>query len=302
MRIRYKIIAPLIVLVSAWLAGCNGEDGLADAYGNFESDEVIVSAETSGRLVRFAVDEGDQLVAGAVVAVVDTVQLSLERAQLMAQRGAVRARMPGVAAQVEVLEEQRRVALRDMERLQNLVAEGAATQKQLDDVEGQLRVIDRQMASVRTQNPPLIAELDVVNARLAQIDDRIARSTVKNPVDGTVLLVYAEQFELTAVARPLYKIAPLDTMYLRAYISGAQLPQIALGQEVTVAIDHDETTNENLRGVITWVSDQAEFTPKLIQTKEERVNLVYAFKVRVANADGRVKLGMPGEVWLGEQP
>ncbi len=301
MNTRVSISALVVSLFLVGLLGCNGDNGLADAYGNFESDDVIVSAEASGRLLRFGADEGDRLGSGVVVAVVDTTQLVLERAQLVAQRRAIRARMPGVVAQVDVLQEQRDIALRDRERLKNLVAEGAATQKQLDDVDGQLRVLDRQMASVRTQNPPLVAELDVVSTRLAQIDDRIARSTVVNPVEGTVLLTYAEQSELTGAGQPLYKIAPLDTVYLRAYISGAQLSRIAIGQEVTVAIDRDATSESNLTGIVTWVSDQAEFTPKLIQTKEERVNLVYAFKVRVANPDGRIKLGMPGEVWLSNE-
>lgn len=288
-----------VVLVSALLIGaCGNRTDLADAYGNFESDEITVSAETSGRLIRFDVEEGDVLGAGAQVALVDTVQLDLQRMQLLAQRNAIGARAPGIVAQIDVLEEQRRLAERERERILNLLADGAATQKQLDDIEGQIEVLGRQIASVRTQNAPLSAELSVVDAQLRQVEDRIKRSRVVNPVGGTVLLTYAEQHELVGTGQPLYKIARLDTVTLRAYVSGAQLSALRYGQEVAVEIDEDATTNTRLAGVITWISAQAEFTPKLIQTKEERVNLVYAFKVRVPNPHGAVKLGMPGEVWL----
>jgi HlyD family secretion protein len=296
-RQRTVLVASTAVLVLI-ASGCRGRSELADAYGNFESDEILISSEATGVLNRFDVSEGDQLFAGQLVGHVDTVQLSLQRDQLEAQRRAVRSRTPSILAQIEVIEEQRRVATKDRERIENLLSQGASTPKQLDDVNGQINVLDRQMASIRTQNAPLVAELDVIGAQQALLEYRITRSRIVNPVAGTVLLTYAEAHELTAPGRPLYKIAKLDTMDLRAYVSGAQLSHVRIGQTVSVEIDSDSDENVRLPGTVTWISPQAEFTPKLIQTKEERVNLVYAMKVRVANTNGLVKLGMPGEVWF----
>lgn len=285
-----------ILVLAVVLAGCFGNGERSDAYGNFEATEVLISSEAGGRLLSFNVEEGQFLAAGEVVGLVDTLQLSLKRDQLQASREAVRSRIAGVLAQIEVLEEQKQVALIEKNRIERLLQDRAATQKQLDDVEGQIRVLDRQMQSIRTQNATILSEIDALDAQIAQLDDQIDRSVIVNPIDGTVLVTYAEAHELTAPSKPLYKVADLGTMYLRAYISGAQLPHLTLGQGVDVLVDEDEDANRSLPGEVTWIASQAEFTPKLIQTKEERVALVYAFKVRVANPEGRLKIGMPGEV------
>jgi HlyD family secretion protein len=281
-------------------AGCSGGEAASDAYGNFEATEVLISSQATGKLLSFTAEEGETLPAGQVVGLVDTLQLALKRAQLTANRQAVRSKISGVVAQIEVLEEQKRVAQVEKARIEKLLEASAATQKQLDDVDGQLRVLDRQIQSIRTQNATILSEIEALDAQIAQLDDLIDKSVLVNPVAGTVLVTYAEPHELTAPGQPLYKIADLDTMELRAYVSGAQLPQVRLGQAVEVVIDADAKSTRSLPGTITWIAAQAEFTPKLIQTREERVNLVYAFKVRVANPDGALKIGMPGEVRFKE--
>ena len=286
----------LILSAAGALAGCAGDETGSDAYGNFEASEVLVSSEVSGRLVAFGVREGETLETNQEVGLVDTVQLSLRRDQIRAQREAVRSRLGGIAAEMDVLQEQLQVAETERARAAALLEDGAATQKQMDDVAGQIRVLSRQTQAIRTRNAPVFAEIEVLNAELAVVNDQIRRSRILNPVRGTVLSTYAEASELTTQGKPLYEIAPLDTLHLRAYMSGAQLPHVRVGQTVTVVIDEDEDSNRELEGVISWIASDAEFTPRPIQTKEERVNLVYAFKVRVANPDGRLKIGMPGEV------
>lgn len=291
----------ILVVAGALLAGCSKGEEAADAYGNFEATEILISSEANGRLLSFKAEEGQSITAGEVVGLVDTLQLALKRAQLQANRQAVRSRIAGVVAQIEVLEEQKRVALTEQDRLERLLQDQAATQKQLDDVKGQISVLDRRIEQIRTQNATILGEIEALDAQIAQLDDLIQKSVIVNPVAGTVLVTYTEPHELTAQGKSLYKIANLETMYLRAYVSGAQLPHIRLGQSVEVLIDEDRVTMRSLAGEISWISSQAEFTPKLIQTKEERVNLVYAFKVRIPNPDGVLKIGMPGEVQF-EQP
>lgn len=282
------------------MAGCSNNDRRADAYGNFEATEVLVSAETAGRLIEFDIDEGMPVDAGAIVGVIDTVQLSLRRSQLRASRRAVRSKLGEIAAQTNVLEEQRRVAQTERDRVTRLLRDQAATTKQLDDVEGEIAVINRRVEQADAQRASVRSEIEALNAQIAQVDDQIDRSVITNPIRGTVLTKFVEQHELVAPGRPLYNVADLSTMELRAYVSGAQLPHIRLGQDVEVQVDESESGNRTMRGEITWVAGEAEFTPKLIQTKEERVNLVYAFKVRVSNPEGVLKVGMPGEVWLGD--
>lgn len=294
---------PILLLLAAglWMSGCANNGDLADAYGTFEAPETLISAEASGRLLHFDVNEGDVLTAGQVVGVVDTTQLVLQRAGLEAKRQAIRARTPGIVAQIDVLQEQKRVAEVEHQRLQNLFADQAATQQQLDDLTGRLSVLDRQIEQIRTQHAPLVAEIEATDAQIAQVNDLIARSTLTNPIDGTVLVTFAQPHEVVAPGKPLYKIADLSSLDLRAYVSGAQLPHLRLGQTVEVQIDESATENRTLSGEITWIAADAEFTPKIIQTKEERVNLVYALKVRVPNPDGALKIGMPGEVWVREE-
>lgn len=277
-------------------AGCGNGEPESDAYGNFRATETTISAQTAGQLLAFTADEGRVLQAGQVVGLVDTTQLALSRAQVRASRDAVRSRIAGVLAQIEVLETQRDVALREKERVEQLLRDQAATPKQLDDLDGQLRVLDRQVQSIRTQNATILGEIAALDAQIALIDDQIRRSILLNPVAGTVLIAHTEPFEQTAPGRPLYTIANLDTLELRAYITGAQLPQVRIGQEVEVLIDGADGAISTQAGEVVWIASEAEFTPRTIQTREERVNLVYAIDIRVPNPDGTLKIGMPGEV------
>lgn len=278
------------------LSSCNGGEPLSDAYGNFEATEVLVSAEASGKLLAFTAEEGLRLSRNEVVGLIDTTQLALKRKQLTATRSTIRSRLTGVQRQIEVVETQLEIALKEKRRIEQLLQDQAATGKQLDDVSGQIQVFERQISALSSQNGTIFSEMAALDVQIEQVDDQLARSRIVNPVNGTVLTTHIEPGELAVQGRPLFKIADLETMYLRAYVTGAQLPGIRLGQEVTVLIDENATANQALTGTIIWISDQAEFTPKLIQTKEERVSLVYAIKIRVANAAGLIKIGMPGEV------
>ena len=290
----YSLLSALAIVVL--LAGCGSDDRVSDAYGNFEATEVLISSEAAGRIMVFDVEEGSELGAGQTIGHVDTVQLALQRDQLIANRAALQSRIDGVLTQIHVLDEQRRVATVELDRIRRLMEARAATQKQLDDIEGQISVIDRQILSTRSQNATIRREIDAVDAQIRQIEDRIRRSIIVNPVPGTVLVKVAEAYEQIGVGSPLYKIADLSSMYLRAYVSGDQLPALSLGQNVTVLVDKNRSENQSLEGQVSWIASDAEFTPKTIQTKEERVDLVYAFKVRVLNPDGLIKIGMPGEV------
>ena len=287
----------LLSILPLVLAACSGSDAdFADAFGNFEAREVTVSAEASGRILHMAAREGEALSAGAVAVVIDSVQLVLQREQVEARLAAARSRFPGIAAQEQVLKTQLEVARRELDRVEALLDGGAATTKQRDDLEGQIRVLEGQLAAIRTGNAPVFAELDLIRAQMRALEDQITRTRLRNPIAGTVLLATAEPGELAAPGRPLYRIAPLDTLDLRAYVGGDQLGSLALGQEVGVVVDGPDGTLIDRTGRVSWIASEAEFTPKLIQTREERVSLVYAFKVRVPNPDGVLKIGMPAEV------
>ncbi len=285
----------LFLIIVMLLAACSGKNDRSDAYGNFEVDDVMISAEASGKLLTFTAIEGKSLSAGELVAVIDTTDLVLKRSQFDAQKTSISARIDNIRAQIEVQKQQKQNLLTDKARIEKLLKDGAATQKQLDDVNGQIDLVDRQIASINTQFASVNAELEVVNTQIAQLEESISKCKIYNPSEGIVLEKFAEPNEITAFGKPLYKIADMNEMILRVYISGDQLPNIKLGQEVEVLIDQDKKTNRKLTGVVSWVSETAEFTPKIIQTKEERVNMVYAVKVRVKN-DGSLKIGMPGEV------
>jgi len=278
-----------------FLAGCSG-NGRSDGYGNFESTEVIVSSEASGKLLYFGVHEGDRLARGTVAAKVDTLQLHLEWLRLEAERKAVAEKRNEVAAEAGIYLQQRRNLQHDIERYRRLLKAGAVAPRQLEDLENQARVLERQAGSVASRNPGITGQQGSLDARIAQIRDQILKATVRNPVDGTVLVTYAEQGELAAYGKALYKIANLDAMYLRAYLSGSQLSRLAVGDEVDVLFDGAKPASGLLRGRVTWISPKAEFTPKIIQTREDRVSMVYAVKVLVSNPGGVLKIGMPGEI------
>lgn len=273
-----------------------------DAYGNFEATEVVVSSQTSGQIERFTPTEGTRLERGAVVAVIDTTQLALEREQVMAQRAATGSRGTEVSRQLQVLEVQRDIAQRTYERTRRLHDQQAATAQQLDQAERDYRTLVAQIEAVRAQRQSVGAEVASADARVAQIRERIGRSTVTNPQAGTVLTTYARAGEVVQPGQPLYKIANLDTLVLRAYLVQSQLAGVRLGQTVQVHYDSGADARATVPGTVAWVSPKAEFTPTPVQTRDERADLVYAVKIQVANRDGALKIGMPADVTLGAAP
>jgi HlyD family secretion protein len=288
-----------LLLLSFFLASCLNQEPLADAYGNFEAREVIIAAEYPGQILSLDVEEGQTLAAGDTVAQIDTSSLHLKKNQLLATIRSVRQKLFNVQPQLNVLLQQQRNLEREIQRLEKLVADQVAPQKQLDELQGQLQLVQQQYAAANRQNADannsILSEIQPLEAQIAQIAHQIARSTVINPIQGTVLLKLAEPFEMASPGKPLYKIANLADMTLRVFVSGNQLPNINIGQSVTVLVDLDKENNRALPGTVTWISSKAEFTPRVVQTKEQRVNLVYAVKIKVNN-DGTLKIGMPAEV------
>ena len=291
----FKIIFGLII-TSSLLISCNSNKDLADGYGNFEAIETIISAESNGKLMSFKINEGQIIQKGTNVGYIDTIQLSLKKEQLIASKTVIASKSKGILSQINVLKSQLKTANVSKNRIENLIKENAGTQKQLDDINGKIDMINQQIISVETQNAPIINELKSLDIQVQQLNDQIQKGVLTNPVSGTVLVKYAEPSEITAFGKPLYKIADLSTMQLRVYVSETQLSTIEIGQEVTIKIDEGNDM-KSMMGKITWIASEAEFTPKIIQTKEERVNLVYAVKIDVKN-DGSLKIGMPGEMWI----
>ena len=289
------IIIPVLFTVFGFTA-CSDEDK-ADGYGNFEATEVIISSEAQGKINYFKAREGDIIAPGTQVALIDTTQLHLEKQQLEASKKTVASQSRGVFSQIDILNEKLKLAEREEKRVNNLFAEKAATQRQVDQAESQVQVIKEEIRNVRTKNAPIVNESQMIDAQIAKINDLIEKSLVENPIQGTVLATYAETGEVTGFGKPLYKIANLDVLTLRVYISELGLSDIELGQEVRVEVDSQKEDMKSFPGKITWISSSAEFTPKTIQTREERVNLVYAVDIDVEN-DGSLKIGMPAEMWL----
>jgi HlyD family secretion protein len=285
-------LLPVILVLLA--AGCHRGESDADAWGTFEADEVIIASETSGRIVQMNVTEGSVVAGGAVIAVTDTTMLVLQRAELAAVTAQAQARLAGIAAQDAVIGQQIDNLTVNIDRVRRMLADGAATQKQLDDLTGQMEVLRKQSDANNTQRSAVAAELLGVKAKQALLDEQIARSTICAPFDATVIEKYASAFEVTAAGKPLVKLADMKTMKLNVWVSGAQLAEVIPGKTCTVRIDDGEKGYSEFTGTITHVSDKAEFTPKIIQTKEERVTLVYAVTIMVEN-DGSIKSGMPGE-------
>lgn len=287
-----KYLIPFIAII---LAACSGKENQSDAYGNFEVDDIMISAESTGKLLYFIAEEGKNIPAGLLMAVIDTSDLVLKRNQLLAQQRTASSKIENIRSQTEVQKQQQVNLMTDKDRIEKLLKDGAATKKQLDDINGQLDLLKTQIASTNTQYLTISAEIEVYNTQIAQVNESIRKCSIYNPLDGIVLEKFTEQSEIVTFGKPLYKIAGMEEMTLRVYISGDQLPIIKIEKEVEVLIDQDKKTNRKLTGTVSWVSETAEFTPKIIQTKEERVNMVYAVKVKVKN-DGSLKIGMPGEV------
>ena len=313
----HALIATILLLL---VASCGNNSSDPDASGVFEADEVIVSAEVGGRILSFDLREGDTISAGRTAAVIEGTNLALQKEQVEASIAALKEKISTVEPQIRLLEEQERVIrvqLQTLEkeraRFERLVKADAATPKQLDDINAQIDVLKRQVEvnrqqmavqrnQVSTQNRSVLSEAAPLSKRAAQLDDQMQRGQVINPVRGTVLTTYVHAGELAAPGKPMYKVADLSTLTLRAYISGTQLPVIAIGQELQVRVDDGKGRYRNYSGRVSWISDKAEFTPKTIQTKDERANLVYAIKVLVKN-DGYLKIGMYGELMFpGNQP
>lgn len=289
---------PLILLACATLAGCRrGEQ--PDAYGNFETTEVVVSAEASGQLLLFTADEGRHVAAGELVGIIDTTQLALQQRQLAAQRAATQSRVAEVGQQLDALRVQHEIALRNYERVKRLFADQAATAQQLDQAEQQYKVLHEQIQGAEAQRRTVGQDVASTDAQLAQIRQRLEKSRITSPISGTVLASYAKRGELVQPGQPLYKIANLDSMILRAYVTETQLARVKIGAAAQVAIDAGTSGHRTLPGTVTWVSSEAEFTPTPIQTRDERKDLVYAVKIRVANPSGVVKIGMPADVRFG---
>jgi HlyD family secretion protein len=285
----------LMIFTMLTIISCNKKDNLSDAYGNFEAVQVTVSAESGGRIQYIKVEEGMQLDSGIVIALVDTADLYLKKLQLQTQKSAVSVKKSNVISQIDVQQQQKANLMVEKNRVIKLIADKAATQKQLDDINGAIDLVDKQIASIQTQNAGITEEMDVIDRQIAQVNESLRKCYIRNPVKGTVLSKFAETGEVASPGRALYKIADLSVMELKVYISGSQLPAVKLGQDVEVLIDADKKNNRELKGKVSWISPKAEFTPKIIQTKEERVNLVYGVKIRVVN-DGSLKIAMPAEV------
>jgi HlyD family secretion protein len=278
---------------------CKKNEQVFDASGTFEAEETIIPAQANGTINALALEEGQNLKAGLEVGYIDTVQLFLKKKQLLAQIRAVLGKRPDVVSQTAALEAQLSQAERERNRIQNLLKADAATQKQLDDANAQVSILKKQLEAQRSSlgiaSSGFNEETLPLQVQIEQINDQLLKSRIVNPVNGTVLSKYAQVNEMAAIGKPLYKIADLSTLMLRAYITGDQFDQLRLGQKVKVYTDENAQHYKVFDGVVDWISNKAEFTPKTIQTKDERANLVYAVKVRVKN-EGALKIGMYGEV------
>jgi len=292
-------LKPVFLIVIVAMASCSNNKNKFDASGAFEAEETIFSSEASGVLKQFNVSEGQALQAGQVIGYIDSTQLVLKKRQLEAQIKSVLAQRPDIATQLASLQEQLKAAEVDQQRINNLVKQDALPRKQLDDINSKVdvlkRQIDAQQSQLKITSGSITEQANPLQVQIQQVNDQLTKCTLINPINGTVLTKYAEPNEVVAPGKPLYKIADVSTLLLRAYITGGQLSQVKLNQNVKVLIDDGPEKYRELQGSIEWISSQAEFTPKTIQTKDERANLVYATKIRVKN-DGSLKIGMYGEV------
>ena len=292
---RLFYVLPLLAIVS-----CNNEPDY-DAQGTFEATEIVLSSEGTGRILSFDVTEGEIINANSVVGVIDSLQLHLQREQLKAQQSALLSSLPDKEKQVASLRRQLAKQRAELQRVKNMLSDGAATTKQRDDIEAQITILEGQLSatlSTLDNNTSTINEnATALEAQIAALDDRIAKCNISSAVGGTVLIKYAEAGEYTTIGKPLMKVADLENIYLRAYLTSCQLANVNLGDEVSVIADFGGDERYDYKGRVAWISAESEFTPKSIQTKDSRANLVYAVKIAVKN-DGRLKIGLAGEVRL----
>ena len=288
----------LAVMITALLA-CNRHKYEYDASGTFEATTMLIAAEATGKVLEFNVKEGDWLTTGQRLGAIDSTQLFLRKLQLEQAARAVTQRKPNVALQIAATQEQIAKAEVDRKRIENLLADGAATQKQMDDINAQLAILQKTLAAQRNSLHTSVSSLDeessVYDIQVEQVNDQLAKCRLINPTEGLVLNKYVEENEMVAPGRALYQLADIRDMILRAYIVSAQLEELKIGQEVTIFL-HASKEPYEYKGKIAWISDKAEFTPRTIQTKDERQNLVYAIKINVPNPDGKIKIGMYGDV------
>ena len=290
-----------IGLAIGLLSACNGNNGDYDASGSFEATEIIVSAEASGKIEHLAVMEGQQLEKGQQVGLIDTTQLYLQKMNLLTNVKGVRAQQPNIGAQTASIKEQINTLQREKQRTTNLIEANAATQKQLDDINGQIEVLEKQLtasqSTLQKSSQNITAQSSALDIQIEQLEDRLQKSIIKSPITGTVLNKYAEEGELAGMGSPLFKVANINNMTLRVYVTNDQLSAVKLNDKVQVYVDQGDSDGNKkaYEGGVTWISDKSEFTPKTIQTKNERANLVYAMKVTVKN-DGYLKIGMYGEI------
>ena len=291
----------IVYIVAAMLAVSCGTEAEFDAQGTFEATEVVISSEAAGRILSFNVEEGMRVEAGDVIAEIDSVQLHLQRSQLEAQLSALLNSRPDIQAQVASLREQITTLKVEQRRIENMLRDGAATEKQKDDIDAQIRILESQLSAtlstLNTNTSTINSNAEAIRVQISALDDRIAKCRVASPISGTVLVKYAQEGELATVGKPLVKIADLNNIYLRAYFTSDQLSRIKIGDEVTVTADFGGEERYDYEGRIAWISAESEFTPKTIQTADTRANLVYAVKIAVEN-DGRLKIGLAGEVKL----
>jgi HlyD family secretion protein len=281
------------------LSSCKSDKARFDASGSFEAEEIIISSEANGTIKQFSIEEGQTLKSGQYIGYIDSVQLYLKKKQLEAQIGAVLSKRPNVSIQLASLQEQLKTSEKEQKRINNLVKADAATTKQLDDINASIELIKKQIEAQRSSldisSEGIGKETVPLGIQVEQINDQLSKCRIVNPVNGTVLTKYANANEIAVQGKPLYKIADLSTIILRAYITGDQLPQLKLNQTVSVNTDDGNGGFKKTQGRVSWINDKAEFTPKTIQTKDERANMVYAVKVTVKN-DGSYKIGMYGEL------
>jgi HlyD family secretion protein len=289
-----KYLINVLSILIVFLGACRQQNGQADAYGNFEAIEVMVSSESSGRILSFPPVEGDLLTKDKVSVLIDTTQLYLKKLGLESGKASLSSRIRTLDAQLYASRVQLNNLVREQRRIEKLVEGGAATSKQQDDINGQVSLLEAQMEATASQKDAVFAERKTLEVQIRQLDDQLDKCAVRNPIDGTLLTKYREAGEMAAPGQPLFKMARMDELILRAYVTGKQLSSVELGEELRVRYDSSDGMAE-LLGVVSWISPSAEFTPKIIQTREERVNLVYAIKVVVPN-DGSLKIGMPGEL------
>ncbi|NOR86773.1 MAG: HlyD family efflux transporter periplasmic adaptor subunit [Bacteroidales bacterium] len=284
-----------IILLSILLVSCEQKNNESDAYGNFELDKTFISAEAAGQILWLDITEGQSLKEQQVIGQIDSLSLYYQKQQLLAQQKLILSNLPDVDAQIAIQEQQKTNVIVQKERLQKLFKKQAATQKQLDDINGNYDLILTQISATKIRKNNIYEQAKAIDSQLATINYQITKCQIICPINGNVLNQLSRKGEMAAPGKPLFSMATLQDIRLKVYVSGAQLPQLKIKQKVQVLIDQNKKENKMLEGEIVWIADEAEFTPKTVQTKEERVNLVYAVKIKIYN-NGELKAGMPGEM------